>query len=133
VALVTEMFRTQLTTFIDAQVDSPLALLRPQLARLVALGGFRRLAPVVRHYLRDPRTQRMFSFQAMYAGLAPHDALALYAVISYMDCVAGVYHPTGGMHAVAEALAGAAAKHGVTLRYETTVSRVEVRGGRAVA
>ncbi|SNQ50768.1 Phytoene dehydrogenase [Frankia canadensis] len=133
VALVTQMFRTQLTTFIDAQVDSPLALLRPQLARLAALGGFRRLAPVVGRYLHDPRTQRMFSFQAMYAGLAPHDALALYAVISYMDCVAGVYHPSGGMHAVAEALAGAAAKHGVTLRYETTVTRVEVRGGRAVA
>ncbi|MCK9896941.1 phytoene desaturase family protein [Frankia sp. AgB32] len=133
VALVTAMFRAQLTHFIDAQVDSPVALLRPQLARLAALGGFRRLAPVVNRYLRDPRTRRMFSFQAMYAGLAPHDALALYAVISYMDCVAGVYHPTGGLHAVAQAMAGAAAKHGVTLRYDTTVTRVEVHGGRAVA
>ena len=26
----------------------------------------------------------------MYAGLAPSDALALYAVISYLDCVAGI-------------------------------------------
>ncbi len=133
VELVTAMFRAQLTRFIDAQVDSPVALLRPQLARLAALGGFRRLAPVVNRYLKDPRTRRMFSFQAMYAGLAPHDALALYSVISYMDCVAGVYHPTGGLHAVAEGMAGAAAKHGVTLRYDTTVTRVEVQGGRAVA
>lgn len=133
VTLVTDMFRVQFAHFIDAQVDSPLTLMRPALARLAALGGFRRLAPVVDRHLRDERTRRLFSFQAMYAGLAPHDALALYAVISYMDCVAGVYHPTGGMHAVPEALAGAAAKHGVTLRYDTTVTRVEVHGGRAVA
>ena len=58
----------------------------------------------------------MFSFQAMYAGLSPYDALAIYAVIGYMDSVAGVFFPRGGMHAVPRALAGAAEKHGVELR-----------------
>ena len=29
----------------------------------------------------------------MYAGLSPYDALALYAVIGYMDSVAGVFFP----------------------------------------
>jgi phytoene desaturase len=75
----------------------------------------------------------VLSFQAMYAGLSPQDALAIYAVIAYMDSVAGVYFPKGGMHAVPRALAGAAEKHGVELRYGTTVERLEVRGGRAVA
>jgi phytoene desaturase len=93
----------------------------------------RRLAPKVAQYLKDPRTQRVFSFQAMYAGLSPHDALALYAVIAYMDSVAGVYHPVGGMHAVPVALAGAARRHGVDIRYSTTVTRVETSGGRATA
>ena len=51
----------------------------------------------------------------MYAGLAPQDALAIYAVIAYLDSVAGVYFPKGGMHAVPKALAGAAEKHGVDL------------------
>jgi phytoene desaturase len=69
----------------------------------------------------------------MYAGLAPSQALGVYAVISYMDSVAGVFHAEGGMHAVPTAMAAAAAKHGVTLRYGTTVTEVEVRGGRAVA
>ena len=59
-------------------------------------------------FFRDPRTQRIFSFQALYAGVAPQQALALYAVISYLDSVAGVYFPKGGMHAVPQALAGAA-------------------------
>lgn len=67
----------------------------------------------------------------MYAGLAPRQALAIYAVITYMDCVEGVYFPEGGMQAVPRALGGAAAKHGVEFRYGTTVASVEVIGGRA--
>jgi phytoene desaturase len=119
--------------FIDRNIDSPLSLVRPSLARLAAIGGFRRLAPKVAQFLRDERTQRVFSFQAMYAGLSPYDALAIYAVIGYMDSVAGVYFPRGGMHAVPRALAGAAEKHGVVLRYGETVTRVETVAGRAVA
>ena len=40
----------------------------------------------------------------MYAGLAPYEALALYAVITYMDTVDGVFVPEGGMHAMPTAL-----------------------------
>jgi len=61
---------------------------------------------------RRPTARRVFSFQAMYAGLSPYDALAIYAVISYMDSVGGVYFPMGGVHALPRALAAAAEKHG---------------------
>ena len=127
------LYRTEMRDFIDRNLDSPLDLLRPSLARLVALGGFRRLSAVVSSSLRDERLRRVFSFQAMYAGVSPLSALALYAVIGYMDSVAGVVFPRGGMHAVPRALAGAAARHGVTLRYGETVSHVEMRGDRATA
>lgn len=133
VGFVSKLYRAEMADFIDRNIDSPLDLLTPNLARVLALGGLRRLAPKVGQYLRDPRTRRVFSFQAMYAGLSPYDALALYAVIAYMDSVAGVFFPRGGMHAVPRALAGAAAKHGVTLRYGCEVTRVEVSGGRARA
>jgi phytoene desaturase len=91
------------------------------------------MAPKVNQYLKDSRTQRVLSFQAMYAGMSPFDALALYCVIAYMDSVAGVYAPKGGMHAVPEAMAAAASKHGVQFRYDTEVTRVELVGDRAVA
>jgi phytoene desaturase len=133
VEFVSRLYRYEMRDFIDRNIDSPLDLLTPNLARLVAAGGLRRLAPKVGQYLKDPRTQRVFSFQAMYAGLSPYDALALYAVIAYMDSVSGVYFPVGGMHAVPRALAGAAEKHGVRIRYSTEVQRVEVVGSRAVA
>ena len=67
---------------------------------LLRLGAFGRLGAAVRRRFRDPRLHRLFSFQAMYAGLAPDAALALYAVITYMDSIEGVYFPEGGMHAV---------------------------------
>lgn len=133
VDFVSRLYRLEMRDFIDRNIDSPVSLLRPSLARLAALGGFRRLAPKVAQFLRDDRTRRVFSFQAMYAGLSPYDALAIYAVIGYMDSVAGVFFPRGGMHAVPRALAGAAEKHGVEIRYGETVTSVETRGSRAVA
>jgi phytoene desaturase len=133
VEFVSKLYRYEMRDFIDRNIDSPLDLLSANLARLAAIGGFRRLAPKVEQYLHDPRTQRLYSFQAMYAGLSPYDALALYAIIAYMDSVAGVYFPAGGMHAVPEAMAAAAEKHGVQIRYSTEVVRVEQAGGRAVA
>ncbi|MDO8307111.1 MAG: phytoene desaturase family protein [Actinomycetota bacterium] len=133
VDFVSRLYRYEMKDFIDRNIDSPLDLLTPDLARLAAIGGFRKLAPKVRQYLKDPRTERIYSFQAMYAGLSPYDALAIYAVIAYMDSVAGVFFPRGGMHAVPTAMAAAAAKHGVTFRYETEVTSVELAGDRAVA
>lgn len=131
VEFVTRLYRAELRDFIDRNVDSPLDLVRPNLLRIALLGGFRRMAPKVARYFSDERLQRVFSFQAMYAGVSPFDALALYCVISYMDVVAGVFAVRGGMHAVPTALAGAAAKHGVRFRYDTTVQTVERQGRKA--
>jgi phytoene desaturase len=127
------LYRLELTNFIDRNLDSPLDLLGSAGIKLLALGGLRRLGPKIAQYLQDDRLRRIFSFQAMYAGLAPHDALAIYAVISYMDTIAGVYFPRGGMHAVPRALAAAAADHGVTFHYGKKVERIEVSGDRARA
>ena len=133
VEFVSKLYRYEMTDFIDRNIDSPFDLVTPDLARLVAIGGFRRLAPKVKQFFSDPRTERIYSFQAMYAGVSPQDALAIYAVIAYMDSVAGVFFPKGGMHAVPAAMAAAAEKHGVTFRYDTEVARVETSGRRATA
>ena len=133
VRFLRRLYELEQANFIDRNLDSPLQLLGSAGIKLLALGGLRRLAPKIGQYLVDERLRRIFSFQAMYAGLAPHDALAIYAVISYMDTVAGVYFPRGGMHAVPQALAAAAAKHGVDFRYSTEVTSIEVSGDRASA
>ena len=69
----------------------------------------------------------------MYAGLPPSSALALYAVITYMDCIEGVWFPDGGMSAVPHALAKAATDAGVELRLGQRVTEVLRRADGAVA
>jgi phytoene desaturase len=127
------LYRLEWPRFIDRNFDHVSDLLGADLLRLAGRGGFRRLSAKVGQFFRDPRTQRLFSFQSLYAGVAPHRALASYAVIAYLDTVAGVYFPRGGMYSIAEALAAAAVKHGVTFRYDCEVTGIEITGSRARA
>ncbi len=126
-----ELYELELPNFIDRNFDSPLDLLSPiaPALQLVRHGGFRKLGSVVAGFFDDERLQRIFSFQAMYAGLAPYEALAIYAVITYMDCVRGVFVPEGGMSALPEALAAAAVSAGAEIRYGTDVERIELAEG----
>ena len=121
-----QLYLNEMPNFIDRNFDSPLGLLSSPraVAQLVRLGAFGRLGAAVRRRFTDPRLHRLFSFQAMYAGLAPESALALYAVITYMDSIEGVWFPEGGIHAVPVIMAQVAEKAGVTFRYGDAVESV---------
>uniref|UniRef100_UPI003F854C4E phytoene desaturase family protein n=1 Tax=Actinosynnema sp. TaxID=1872144 RepID=UPI003F854C4E len=95
--------------------------------------GFARLDPAVGRFVTDERLRRVFTFQSLYAGLAPRKAMAAYAVIAYMDAIAGVHHPRGGVRALPDALAAAAADAGADLRFDTRVAWLERIGGRVTA
>lgn len=82
---LTQLYRLEMDGFISSNFDSPLSLLTPQLAKLAAIGGFRGWERMVGRYISDERLQRIFTFQALYAGVPPQRALAAYAVIAYMD------------------------------------------------
>lgn len=137
---VTRLYELEFSNFIDVNYRTPLDLFRSPmaLARLAAVGGFGRLGPAISRRISDPRLQRLLSFQALYVGLAPAEALAIYAVISYLDSIAGVWFPEGGMHAVPEALAAAFTDAGGILGTDQRVcglitdSRNRVAGVRTV-
>ena len=131
---LTELYALEMPNFIDADFDSAIDLVRRWRAgaRLVRMGGFGRLGAKVSSFFPDERLQRIFGFQSMYAGVAPYEALALYAVITYMDSIAGVFVPDGGMHVVASGLADAVAAAGVALRYDAPVTRILRRADGAV-
>ncbi|MFC6010504.1 phytoene desaturase family protein [Nocardia lasii] len=130
---LSELYQVEFDRFIASNTDSPLSLLTPAFARLIALGGFRSLDRAVGSFLDDERLRRVFTFQSLYAGVSPQRALALYAVISYMDTVGGVYFPRGGMRALPDALAAAAVDAGVNFRYGETVDELERNGSRVTA
>ena len=100
-------------------------------------GGAGRLRPAGRRigrFLADPRLRRVFSFQSLYAGVAPARALAAYAVIAYMDTVAGVWFPRGGMHALPRGDGGRGGRRGCRLPLRSAeVTRLERSAGRVTA
>jgi phytoene desaturase len=108
---LTRLYRIEFDGFIAANFESPLSLLTPQLARLAAISGFRNWDSMVKRYIADSRLRRVFTFQSLYAGVAPQDALAAYAVIAYM----------------------AAADAGVRFCYRSTVTSLESAAGRITA
>jgi phytoene desaturase len=126
-----KLYEAELPNFIDRNFNSVVDLARPlgPGLQLIRLGGFAKLHNLVAKHFADERLHRMFSFQALYAGLAPKQALGAYAVITYMDSVLGVTFPKGGMHAVARGLADAAAHAGVNFRYDTEVVQIHRHAG----
>jgi phytoene dehydrogenase-like protein len=67
------LYRLEMPSFLNRNYDRPsdLALpVRPAL-ELLRMGGLRRLDRVVSRTFADERLRRLFSFQALYAGVAP--------------------------------------------------------------
>jgi phytoene desaturase len=135
IAWLETLYQTEIDAFIGHNYDSPLDLVRSPAAalRLLRLGGLRALGPKLETFFDDDRLHRIFGFQALYAGVAPATARAVFAVITYMDTVRGVFYPRGGMHAVPRSLADALAAAGVPIHLGVEVSSLLRRGDGAVA
>lgn len=82
-------------------------------------------------YFQTPQLRAAFSFQNMYLGLSPYDALATYSLLQYTELADGVWFPRGGLYRVIESLAAIAEGLGVRFRYNTPATRITVDGTRA--
>ncbi len=134
-AWLEELYEAEFDTFIDSNFTSPLDLLRSpgKALSLLRLGGLRALDPAVARFFTDDRLTKIFSFQALYAGVAPAKARAIFAVITYMDSVRGVFYPDGGMHAVPRSMEQALRDAGATIHLGVSVRQVLQRSDGAVA
>lgn len=130
-----QMYDVEMDTFIDRNYGSLFDLVKSPgtAARLLQLGGLGALGPKVASFFDDDRLHRIFSFQALYAGVAPAKARAVFAVITYMDTVRGVLYPRGGMHQVPLGMARALTDAGVTIETGVDVSAILRRSDGAVA
>ncbi|MBY6540727.1 phytoene desaturase [Rhodococcus sp. BP-349] len=137
-AWIGSMFDAEFDRYIDDNFDSPLDLVGERTARantltLLRLGGFGKLGKRIDKLIDDPRLRRIFTFQALYAGVAPAKALGVYSAISHMDTSLGVSFPDGGMQSIANAMADAFVSAGGTLLLSTGVAAIEKGGSRARA
>lgn len=82
-------------------------------------------------FFKHPYLRAAFTFQDMYLGLSPYDALATYSLLQYAELAGGVYYPMGGLYRVVETLERVAKGLGVRFVYRAPVRRVVVDGRAA--
>jgi 1-hydroxycarotenoid 3,4-desaturase len=96
---------------------------------LMGLGPFATLWKSLSRHFHDPRLQQLFGRYATYCGASPWAAPATLMLVAQVE-LDGVWAVEGGMHAVAQAIAGLAQRRGVTLRYGQACEQILVRDGR---
>jgi phytoene desaturase len=120
------LHRIEMSHFVDVNFDSPFDLVRSwrAFASLARQGGFDRLGKRIASYFDDTRLQMVFGSESVYAGLAPHQTLAIQTVVTHTDTQGGVFVPEGGMHSIARSLARAVERAGVRICYKSPVTRL---------
>ncbi len=102
------------------------------LAVLAALGPMSNLWDALGQHFHDSRLRQLFARYATYCGSSPWQAPATLMLVTQVE-LDGVWSVEGGMHALAQSLAGIAQQRGVEIRYGTTCHAIEADGGRVSA
>ncbi len=90
------------------------------------------LAQTLSRQFSEPRLAQLFARYATYVGGLPAASPALLALIWQAEAM-GVWHVKGGMHALARSIAALATSYGAKFQYDTPVTQIETRAGRACA
>ncbi len=111
---------------------------RPSMGSLMRDAGMRALWGIrpfdtmwkaLSQHFADPRLRQLFGRYATYCGSSPFLAPATLMLVAHVERD-GVWLVEGGMHRIAQALAGLAAAHGVKLRYGAEVAEVLLERSR---
>ncbi len=101
-------------------------------AGVLALWGIRpfdTMWKALSQHFADPRLRQLFGRYATYCGSSPFLAPATLMLVAHVERD-GVWLVEGGMHRIAQALAGLAAMHGARLRYDAEAAEVLLERGR---
>jgi len=83
-------------------------------------------------FFRTERLKNALSFQDMYMGISPFDAMATFSMLQYTELAEGVWYPEGGMTRIADALYDLAVERGAEVRFDAAVTQIEIQGQRAI-
>jgi len=101
-------------------------------AGVLALWGIRpfdTMWKALSQHFADPRLRQLFGRYATYCGSSPFLAPATLMLVAHVERD-GVWLVEGGMHRIAQAVAGLAAARGARLRYEAEAAEVLLERGR---
>lgn len=93
---------------------------------------FKSLRSHVKKHFTDERLRMLLEFPVLFLGAAPQNTPALYSLMNHADMALGTWYPMGGMGRLVDAMVRVAEEQGVRFTFNTPVSGILVREGRAV-
>lgn len=83
-------------------------------------------------HVKDARLRKILNFPAVFLGASPYDIPSMYHLMTHVDMNVGVFYPMGGFYTIIEAVERLAKQHGVDIRTNSPVTKIEVANdGRA--
>ena len=86
----------------------------------------RSLMGVLGNYFKDEKLKQSFTFQSKYLGMSAWDCPGAFAILPYVEHAFGVYHTTGGLSEISEAMARVCREHGVEIHLNTAVKQLVI-------
>ena len=80
-------------------------------------------------HVTDPRLRKILDFPAVFLGASPYDTPSMYHLMTHVDMNVGVFYPMGGLYKIIEAIEALAIKHGVEVRTNSRVTKIESKAG----
>ena len=99
--------------------------------QIPALDLFRSMNAVNERYLQHPRMVQLFNRYATYNGSSPYRTPGLLTIIPHFEYHIGAFYPRGGMYAISTSIFELARRKGATFHFNSPVTRIEVKNGRA--
>lgn len=120
--------------FISRNMTSVADMLQPgSLGSLASLNALGDLQKMIGKYVTSEKLKQVLSFQALYLGISPYDALAIYSLLPYTELGGGLHYPMGGMHELPRALERVGRELGIEYVYEAPVAKLEKSGKEITA
>lgn len=77
-------------------------------------------------YVKDERLKKILNFPAVFLGASPYDTPSMYHLMTHVDLNVGVFYPMGGFYTLIEAIERLAKQHGVEVKTNAKVSKIEI-------
>ncbi|MFY9304239.1 MAG: phytoene desaturase family protein [Rhodoluna sp.] len=77
-------------------------------------------------YVKDERLKKILNFPAVFLGASPYDTPSMYHLMTHVDLNVGVFYPMGGFYTLIEAIERIAKQHGVQIKTNSPVSKIQV-------
>lgn len=86
---------------------------------------------VLGSYFKSEELKLCFTFQAKYLGMSPWNCPGFFSMLAYAEHKYGIYHTTGWLSQISEAMKKVAEKNGATIHLNSPVKKVITKNKKA--